>query len=470
MTGHYTNISRWILPFESIWGIANKICVFNHMSLMNLKKAITLRCNTTQHTDALFHGLSKYNYLNSEFYNHEVISEITSIPLIEMPKHDINTIVNKVDQKWLTSMSNLRYCRHCIKEGYHSIFHQIYLFDFCPIHNEILIDSCILCELPIKYELDGLQKINFGCNACQSAFWVPHYQKDGVYTEKKLDIRTSVIAEFEEIFEWLIKVRQVKAIKSNIDIERSVILRRQDAPFLTCNDMLGAWGLIPEFGSMPNAVPHSPIPMQLHSVIFGAGITERFHTLCKLSNCKVACQPETTADEVRLVWGAVNCIVDGSKELSPIYKSIKRHLFRKFSKIYKIRCNISGLPANTYRLSSVCRKCKWAKAYFYWRQYWTSRLSDSSYFWDDLFDRFKDLEHPLAVKWATLWVFALECLYSFEQAAYLTETNYSGEIDIHPELALTWVIVNPSSSKHPIIRYWIKSIESLPTFECMHSQ
>jgi hypothetical protein len=49
---------------------------------------------------------------------------------------------------------NLQYCKLCINNGFHSLFHQYKTIDNCPYHKIPLLETCYECNTPIPYEVD----------------------------------------------------------------------------------------------------------------------------------------------------------------------------------------------------------------------------------------------------------------------------------------------------------------------------
>lgn len=83
------------------------------------------------------------------------------------------------DRKLVTSLPHVtgllfsapfRFCVPCLREGYHSVLHQLTLVDRCPIHNEELVTSCVHCgslaecvERQLSCHASG-----YLCNSCEA--------------------------------------------------------------------------------------------------------------------------------------------------------------------------------------------------------------------------------------------------------------------------------------------------------------
>lgn len=83
---------------------------------------------------------------------------------------DINYIIDNhsnIDKKNFFS-NILRFCPECIKNGYHSIFHQTLLFDDCFVHEGTkLITKCPKCLSHLDYEFNRKSdKLGFQCQYC----------------------------------------------------------------------------------------------------------------------------------------------------------------------------------------------------------------------------------------------------------------------------------------------------------------
>ena len=83
------------------------------------------------------------------------------------------------------SMSNIsspyfRYCRPCLRRGYHSVVHQLETIQHCPIHGTWLEVQCPSCFEPVPYRLDArLLDAPFRCVHCRAFYttWAPSFLK-----------------------------------------------------------------------------------------------------------------------------------------------------------------------------------------------------------------------------------------------------------------------------------------------------
>lgn len=66
--------------------------------------------------------------------------------------------------------NNISYCQKCMKQGFHSVFHQLTLFTNCVFHpEEVLRDTCFKCNKVFsRYNLSNDDRSSYFCNCGQS--------------------------------------------------------------------------------------------------------------------------------------------------------------------------------------------------------------------------------------------------------------------------------------------------------------
>jgi hypothetical protein len=106
---------------------------------------------------------------------------------------------------------HLRFCPHCIREGFHSTVHQLLSVRFCPVHpTAVLSEACENCgeEIPYAPPVEGRA---YRCNFCKIGLWVDSRARRS--TRRASEFRPFV--EALEIVEW--------ARRSSIDLRFSSI-------------------------------------------------------------------------------------------------------------------------------------------------------------------------------------------------------------------------------------------------------
>ncbi|HDR7210821.1 TPA: hypothetical protein QCX03_003900, partial [Bacillus cytotoxicus] len=86
--------------------------------------------------------------------------------------HDMFTILPEaIHTPEIYFKDKLTHCPECMKDAYHSIFHQVKLFNKCPFHDILLLNKCINCNKQMDYLLSNSPTdIPFQCNCKQNLF------------------------------------------------------------------------------------------------------------------------------------------------------------------------------------------------------------------------------------------------------------------------------------------------------------
>jgi hypothetical protein len=74
-------------------------------------------------------------------------------------------------QRYRAISPYLRFCRKCLRRGYHGILHQLELLQLCPMHGEWLQTDCRHCGQPIAFHLNAhLLDAPFRCAHCRAFY------------------------------------------------------------------------------------------------------------------------------------------------------------------------------------------------------------------------------------------------------------------------------------------------------------
>lgn len=149
----YTWRKEWINKYESPWGIlekfkyaneiTNKDVYFIFSKVENDGKPIKFQANSIEYYDRPGH------------FDDNKIENILGIDIKKMNSLYLNNILrifSKTNDMSQYLQTYLHICPFCIKEGYHSIWHQIAFFNECFIHKSILFNKCPICDKSIFYE------------------------------------------------------------------------------------------------------------------------------------------------------------------------------------------------------------------------------------------------------------------------------------------------------------------------------
>lgn len=125
----------WVRPYESIWSILNTYKAVNVISdYRTLMKVIGIDPNArVTHDYFISYGIfcNVSNKIND-------IDNILSNFIPEWYKPQLEEITNKKDISDFFS-DKISYCPECIKNGYHSIFHQLKGISKCPLHKNVFL-------------------------------------------------------------------------------------------------------------------------------------------------------------------------------------------------------------------------------------------------------------------------------------------------------------------------------------------
>ncbi|GAA6310356.1 hypothetical protein [Intestinibacter bartlettii] len=159
----YTWNKNWILKYQSIWCTIEKIKFSNYIDGISLKKYLhsSLRKNVIYDVNSL--------YISNYKFDKDILIDLCEKDIFKNINHELKKILgfiyNICDiEKYI--ISDFRFCPYCIKTGYHSIFHQLNLFDKCIFHNISLEYKCSNCNKINSYCLKYDNSFGFICNNC----------------------------------------------------------------------------------------------------------------------------------------------------------------------------------------------------------------------------------------------------------------------------------------------------------------
>lgn len=148
--------SDWIVsPHESIWGILEKFKYANAATFRDIFQIFGIekvRNNTKiwgYKTSRELYEINsidesllfKYLYAELKTNNEEILNGLARKFYF----------FNNFKENFFSSI--LRTCPECMKNGFHSIYHQISVLDTCPYHEIKLMDKCPVCNREHYYEI-----------------------------------------------------------------------------------------------------------------------------------------------------------------------------------------------------------------------------------------------------------------------------------------------------------------------------
>lgn len=155
-----TWVSQWFHRFESLWSIARKIA---SASVLEHERVLRLLADERRFAaDRWCMKLSPHaaTYLQS---------------VLGVSADDVETI-------WANRMLcgaedpalslGFRYCRQCMAHGFHSVLHQLYLINRCPLHDERLLTECPHCQARSDNPMRAMSSYT-RCARCGREFFPP---------------------------------------------------------------------------------------------------------------------------------------------------------------------------------------------------------------------------------------------------------------------------------------------------------
>ena len=93
------------------------------------------------------------------------LHKVLSLPIKTVRASLLAEPVQRLGSPWL------RYCRRCLRLGYHSVVHQLKGVGQCPIHGTVLEETCTHCGSRTPYWLNAsLLGAPYQCCACRQRY------------------------------------------------------------------------------------------------------------------------------------------------------------------------------------------------------------------------------------------------------------------------------------------------------------
>ena len=436
----HTEITRWILPYESPWGIIGKFCYFNPVSL----KTILCLLDSTNEIKYKSIGIKKWDFNNAYLFSEENLKKLAAIANFE--KHQLVSVIKEKDLHWLVSTRHLRFCKECVAKGYHSIFHQMLLLKNCVIHKEVaLTDFCLFCGRSIPYQLNLCKSQGYACPMCLKHFWSHIISQEGKLKDNLLSIDEHIIGELDYLFNWF-KAVKAKPIFTPV-LERD--FDHFDVSYFGAIDMLKIWSDLIPYKDDLMMKHHS---MHHQKVKFGSLSTDLLTKICEKSSSRdIENCPEQLIRAKHLSYKAYQI----RHRLPAIYKSIKRHLWKIHTISARVHCKLPRTRPKLLDFTEMCYECKWGRAFSLWRSAWEK---DWYFDWEKPYLEVRGINNIFASNWALCWILSLECIWTFYHTLLTmckSETTVIHHEDIiRGRYAFYWSIDISASSEKPVFHYW----------------
>lgn len=171
--------SKWIWPYESLYGMISKFAYINVLygdSMFNLINVNGCKKGMTTYYYNKYMTISKYkiDFIKAtELLQFDIVRE-----LLEWVKELLYPLNLKsfpysfefAKEQWFRR--TFTYCPECMRYGYHSIYHQLAFTDHCFIHKDVhLQESCPSCGEKISYAIQSKRGIiPFSCHCGHRLF------------------------------------------------------------------------------------------------------------------------------------------------------------------------------------------------------------------------------------------------------------------------------------------------------------
>lgn len=224
------------------------------------------------------------------------------------------------------SCHTLRFCPVCITRGFHSVIHQMNIWDKCPIHKKPLLNHCPYChnKISIKFSSKNFKK-PYSCQTCHRRLFRPDSRNVWVPD-----------SEFWKVFHSIFAILKYRKKQSPVKFDLSV------------------W----------------------RSTREGGGCSEKFVTkLFPFWSFMYSTKKLQTnySMEFRIHESYTNPKNHDFNDLISVYKSFRRRLEIYLQKKHKLCFNQMKLNEWTIIRSGILRQnriCPYLQAYLYWRMYW----------------------------------------------------------------------------------------------------
>ncbi|MFL1997228.1 hypothetical protein VYF65_002990 [Lysinibacillus irui] len=212
----YTWKTNWIQGDESLWGIVEKFKLANVITGEGF--FYTFCINRNAKFSKNYDGQSSISTLKNLS-----ISKLNSVFILDFENYTKNFLsqMNIFKLNIPLFHKKLFFCKECLANAYHSIFHQLMIIEYCPFHPDVKLTSkCPSCDNDFRYYNFGAFEDAFCCENCNKSILCPN---DFVLNKKNWGIRQPLTTP---VYNKLnIKKRESDSVKFifTIRYEKSII-------------------------------------------------------------------------------------------------------------------------------------------------------------------------------------------------------------------------------------------------------
>lgn len=431
-------------PFESTWSFLQKFTILNACGARDIQREFGI-ASKRQHPqnwscrDRDLHGWGALNPV--------IIQQSLNLTNLQVKTACTLDYIRRDEAKVLASRS-LRICPKCVREGFHTPFHQLLFISNCPLHNELLLNVCVDCGKPTPlYSLSRQSFCNpYGCAECGTVWW----QRGSVGQHPAWD-QEERFRIMSEIGEWLAQRRDDRTIEANMSRlsrfipdghEFQVCVRRLPERWA---DVLGV--KVPQLMGGPRDT-------DLH-------ITMEY-TTPRVEN------PSST-------------VPFSNKPFFDVYRAIRRSLARQLRKNHRDCFEKMGrgiwFPVSGRELP-LRQFCQEAYAFLLWRMFWENIDIPQKFFSRQLLLIRSEIDLvsdriPLGIpEEAAIRIFGLECLRTFRRCQELGASMQEKDHITFPLYRLNndrgseWILkIAKSGSTQRLHWWWPKRWEAAHSFQ-----
>lgn len=160
------------LPGESLWSVTHKFCALNYVAGPGFMRSFG-KARSGKHSNARFAGARSYPTTDLRFADSLDLEAFAAAV-----GDDGFCCQDAIVQSWgnrtairAATADFLRYCPTCIELGFHSAVLQFTSIRECPLHRDLVEDSCPKCGGRIPYRLPTPSGQPYSCPCGRHLWW-----------------------------------------------------------------------------------------------------------------------------------------------------------------------------------------------------------------------------------------------------------------------------------------------------------
>ncbi len=436
-------------PFESTWSYLQKFGGLNACGARDIQREFGI-ASKRQHPqnwsdrDRDLHGWGALDP--------SIMKEALQLTDVQVRTAQTRNYIRPEEIKALASRS-LRYCASCITTGFHTPLHQLLITSTCPIHNTMLLNTCLHCGKPTPlYALLRQTFYNpYGCPECGEV-WL-----------KKSHVREVTAGEHAERFRILLEIEEwLNSRKEDRTIEGEIARLTR---FASSED---------DFHASVRRIP------ERWADVLGVRTPHLVGTL-RDTDIHITIEYATTNLPAPDLEGSLS-----NKPFFNVYRAIRRSLTRRLRKNHRHCLEKMGrsiwFPV-TGRELSMRRLCPEAYALLLWRMFWENVDIPQKFFSRQLLlirseavlasDRIPSgLPEEAAIR-----IFGMECLRTFRRCLELgASMQHKDHITfplyrLHNDRGMEWILkVKSTGTTQGLHWWWPKRWERAHSFQRHNSK